>query len=80
MQLKHLLQYSVLAAALASGAAQAQNVVLYSSNNTETIETALDAVKQKSPKLNVQPVTGPVVDKVHLGADRLVHQFEPAGG
>jgi iron(III) transport system substrate-binding protein len=41
MQFKHLLQYSVLAAALATGAAQAQNVVLYSSNNTETIETAL---------------------------------------
>ncbi len=58
MQFKHLLQYSVLAAALTAGAAQAQNVVLYSSNNTETIETALDAVKQKSPKLNVQPVTG----------------------
>ena len=40
------------------GAAQAQNVVLYSSNNTETIETALEAVKKKSPSLNVQPVTG----------------------
>ncbi len=58
MQLKHLLQHSVLAAALATGAAQAQNVVLYSSNNTETIETALEAVRQHAPKLNVQPVTG----------------------
>ncbi|MCU1486865.1 MAG: hypothetical protein JWN67_3611 [Actinomycetia bacterium] len=28
---------------------------------------------------NVQPVTGAVVDKVRLGADRRVHQFEPAG-
>ena len=33
-------------------------MVLYSSNNTETIETALEAVKKKSPSLNVQPVTG----------------------
>lgn len=40
------------------GIAQAQTVVLYSSNNTETIETALEAVKKKSPSLNVQQVTG----------------------
>ena len=58
MHLKHFLQTGLLAATLAAGAAQAQNVVLYSSNNTETIETALDAVKKQSPKLNVQPVTG----------------------
>ena len=57
MQIKHLLQSGLLAA-LRRGAAQAQNVVLYSSNNTETIETALEAVKKKSPSLNVQPVTG----------------------
>ena len=58
MQIKHLLQSGLLAASVACGAAQAQNVVLYSSNNTETIETALEAVKKKSPSLNVQPVTG----------------------
>ncbi|BEG73418.1 ABC transporter substrate-binding protein [Achromobacter xylosoxidans] len=58
MHFKHFLHTGLLAAVLASGAAHAQNVVLYSSNNTETIETALDAVKKKSPKLNVQPVTG----------------------
>ncbi|MGE8681913.1 MAG: ABC transporter substrate-binding protein, partial [Achromobacter marplatensis] len=58
MQLKHLILTSVLTAALATSAAHAQNVVLYSSNNTETIETALEAVKKTSPKLNVQPVTG----------------------
>ena len=57
MQIKHLLQSGLLAAS-GRGAAQAQNVVLYSSNNTETIETALEAVKKKSPSLNVQPVTG----------------------
>jgi ABC-type branched-subunit amino acid transport system substrate-binding protein len=28
---------------------------------------------------NVQAVTGPVVDKVNLGPDRIVHQFEPPG-
>ena len=57
MQIKHLLQSGLLAASVACGA-EAQNVVLYSSNNTETIETALEAVKKKSPSLNVQPVTG----------------------
>ena len=46
MQIKHLLQSGLLAALVACGAAQAQNVVLYSSNNTETIETALEAVKK----------------------------------
>ncbi len=58
MRIKLLLQYSALIAATVAGAAHAQNVVLYSSNNTETIETALDVVKKKSPNLNVQPVTG----------------------
>ena len=58
MHFKYLLHTGLLAAVMASGAAHAQNVVLYSSNNTETIETALDAVKKQSPKLNVQPVTG----------------------
>jgi iron(III) transport system substrate-binding protein len=38
--------------------AQAQTVVLYSSNNTETIEAALNVAKKKAPSLNVQQVTG----------------------
>jgi iron(III) transport system substrate-binding protein len=38
--------------------AQAQTVVLYSSNNTETIEAALEVAKKKAPSLNVQQVTG----------------------
>lgn len=58
MRIKNVLKYSVLLAALTAAAASAQNVLLYSSNNTETIETALDAVKKVSPGLNVQPVTG----------------------
>ena len=45
MQIKHLLQSGLLAAS-SPAAPQAQNVVLYSSNNTETIETALEAVKK----------------------------------
>ncbi|MDR2788324.1 MAG: ABC transporter substrate-binding protein [Candidatus Accumulibacter sp.] len=36
----------------------AQTVVLYSSNNTETIEAALNVAKKKVPSLNVQQVTG----------------------
>lgn len=58
MRISLALKSSILAAALLAGAAQAQTVVLYSSNNTETIETALGAVKKKNPSLNVQPVTG----------------------
>ncbi|MDR2112338.1 MAG: ABC transporter substrate-binding protein [Candidatus Accumulibacter sp.] len=38
--------------------AQAQTVVLYSSNNTETIEAALNVSRKKMPSLNVQQVTG----------------------
>lgn len=38
--------------------AQAQNVVLYSSNNTETIEVAVEVAKKIAPALNVQQVTG----------------------
>ncbi|MDR2450282.1 MAG: ABC transporter substrate-binding protein [Candidatus Accumulibacter sp.] len=38
--------------------AQAQTVVLYSSNNTETIEAAINVTKKKVPSLNVQQVTG----------------------
>ncbi len=38
--------------------AQAQTVVLYSSNNTETIEAALNVTKKHVPSLNVQQVTG----------------------
>ena len=52
---------ALTAAAALFGAAtlaQAQTVVLYSSNNTETIETALNVVKKKLPTLKVQQVTG----------------------
>jgi iron(III) transport system substrate-binding protein len=42
----------------AAALAQAQTVVLYSSNNTETIEAALNVAKKKAPSLNVQQVTG----------------------
>ena len=38
--------------------AQAQTAVLYSSNNTETIEIALSVAKKKMPSLKVQQVTG----------------------
>ena len=38
--------------------AQAQTVVLYSSNNTETIEAAINVARKKVPSLNVQQVTG----------------------
>ena len=51
-----------IAATLAFSAAAlpafAENVVLYSSNNTETIEIAVNVAKQKAPSLNVQQVTG----------------------
>ncbi|WP_298212913.1 ABC transporter substrate-binding protein [Acidovorax sp.] len=58
MKIKTLLQCSLAAIGLTVGLAQAQTVVLYSSNNTETIETALNVVKQKAGSLNVQQVTG----------------------
>ena len=58
MKIKTLLQCTLAALGLAASLAQAQTVVLYSSNNTETIETALNVVKQKNASLNVQQVTG----------------------
>ena len=63
MKIKTLLQctlaaFGLAAFGLAASLAQAQTVVLYSSNNTETIETALNVVKQKNPSLTVQQVTG----------------------
>jgi iron(III) transport system substrate-binding protein len=58
MKLTSLLQSLTLAIGLVAGAAHAQTVVLYSSNNTETIETALNVVKKKTPGLTVQQVTG----------------------
>lgn len=58
MKIGKLLKYSLAAASLVAGATYAQTVVLYSSNNTETIETALNVVKKKAPSLNVQQVTG----------------------
>lgn len=58
MRFSLLLQSSLLAAALSAGAAQAETVVLYSSNNTDTIDTALEAVKKTQPDLQVRPVTG----------------------
>ncbi|KAB2895936.1 MAG: extracellular solute-binding protein [Burkholderiaceae bacterium] len=58
MKIKTLLQCTLAAAGMVAAMAHAQTVVLYSSNNTETIETALNVVKKKSPSLNVQQVTG----------------------
>ena len=58
MKIKSFLQCTLAAAGLMASLAHAQTVVLYSSNNTETIETALNVVKKKSPSLNVQQVTG----------------------
>ena len=58
MKIKTLLQCTLAAIGLTVSLAQAQTVVLYSSNNTETIETALNVVKQKVPALTVQQVTG----------------------
>ena len=57
-KLKTLVQCTLAAAGMAFSMAQAQTVVLYSSNNTETIETALNVVKQQAPSLKVQQVTG----------------------
>lgn len=58
MKIKTLLQCTLAAASLVASMAHAQTVVLYSSNNTETIETALNVVKKKAASLNVQQVTG----------------------
>ena len=58
MKLKALLQTTLAAIGLVATMAHAQTVVLYSSNNTETIETALDVVKKTAPNLKVQQVTG----------------------
>ena len=58
MQFKAIFQSTVAALGLVASMAHAQTVVLYSSNNTETIETALDVVKKTVPNLKVQQVTG----------------------
>lgn len=62
MKIKTLLQCTLaavgLTASLTATLVQAQTVVMYSSNNTETIENALNVVKQKAPSLNIQQVTG----------------------
>lgn len=43
----------------AGGHVMAEKVVLYSSNNIGAVETALSVVKDRSPDLDVQLVTGP---------------------
>ena len=53
MKLKALIQTTFAAIGLVASMAHAQTVVLYSSNNTETIETALDVVKKSAPNLKV---------------------------
>ena len=58
MKLKNLAKTTLVAIGLVTSMAHAQTVVLYSSNNTETIETALNVVKKKVPSLTVQQVTG----------------------
>ena len=58
MKLKALLQTTLAAVGMVATMAHAQTVALYSSNNTETIETALDVVKKTQPNLKVQQVTG----------------------
>ena len=55
---KAFIQTTFAAIGLVATMAHAQTVVLYSSNNTETIETALDVVKKTAPNLKVQQVTG----------------------
>ena len=49
---------ATLAFCAAASLVQAQTVVLYSSNNTETIEAALNVAQKKMPSLKVQQVTG----------------------
>jgi iron(III) transport system substrate-binding protein len=58
MSFKFLATCAVAALAIGVGTARAQTVVLYSSNNTETVETALGVVKKRTPALTVQQVTG----------------------
>ncbi|MDP9914573.1 iron(III) transport system substrate-binding protein [Variovorax boronicumulans] len=58
MSFKSLAKCAFATLALTAGVAGAQTVVLYSSNNTETVETALAVVKKKAPGLTVQQVTG----------------------
>ena len=58
MKVNSLLKLAALALGTAGALAQAQTVVLYSSNNPETIETAINIVKAKAPSLKVQTVTG----------------------
>ncbi|QIL79006.1 extracellular solute-binding protein [Diaphorobacter sp. HDW4A] len=58
MKFKAIFQTTLAALGLVASMAHAQTVVLYSSNNTETIETALDVVKKTAPNLKVQQVTG----------------------
>lgn len=58
MNIRSLLKLAALALGTAGALAQAQTVVLYSSNNPETIETAINIVKAKAPSLKVQTVTG----------------------
>ncbi|MEI7430083.1 MAG: ABC transporter substrate-binding protein [Betaproteobacteria bacterium] len=54
--LSHLAATLVLSASAVL--AHAQNVVLYSSNNTETIEVAVNMAKKNAPTLTIQQVTG----------------------
>lgn len=58
MKLLKFVMAAAMAGSVGVGTAQAQTVVLYSSNNTETIETALNIIKKQKPGLNVQQVTG----------------------
>ena len=59
MKLKSLpLVAATMLFSVAAGLAQAQTVVLYSSNNTETIEAAVNMAKKKAPELTIQQVTG----------------------
>jgi iron(III) transport system substrate-binding protein len=58
MRFKFLPYIAAAVAFSAAAWAQAQTVVLYSSNNTETIEAALQVAKKHKPSLNVQQVTG----------------------
>jgi iron(III) transport system substrate-binding protein len=59
MKLKFLPRLAAtLAFCAAASVTQAQTAVLYSSNNTETIEAALNVARKKMPSLKVQQVTG----------------------
>ena len=59
MKLKSLpLVAATVLLSMATSLAHAQTVVLYSSNNTETIEAAVNMAKKKAPALTIQQVTG----------------------